>query len=78
MVGSFKPDPAIIKLALHRAGLEARYTVMFEDSDDGVAACNAARVPCIGIRGRITDESKCIMMIDDYVGLKIDDIINCV
>lgn len=72
MANAFKPDPAIIKYALNKFGLEPQYTLMFEDSDDGVAACNAAKVRCVGIRGAIKDESKCDMMIDNYVGLTME------
>lgn len=72
MAGAFKPDPAIIKYALTKLGLEPQYTLMFEDSDEGVAACNASKVRCVGIRGAISDESKCDMMIDNYVGLTMD------
>jgi putative hydrolase of the HAD superfamily len=48
-VDAHKPDPAVYRLALDRLGLPAAAAVAFEDTAHGVAAAQAAGLPCVAV-----------------------------
>jgi HAD superfamily hydrolase (TIGR01509 family) len=48
-VGTAKPEPGIVQVALDRAGVDADHAVFVGDAVWDAQACAAAGVPCIGL-----------------------------
>jgi len=57
-VTAHKPDPAVYLLALNRLGLPAREAVAFEDTAHGVAAAQAAGLPCVAVPNTHADHGR--------------------
>ena len=46
-IGAAKPDPALLRFALHAMQTPARHAVIIEDSPTGVQSAINAEVPCL-------------------------------
>jgi HAD superfamily hydrolase (TIGR01509 family) len=57
-VTAHKPDPAVYLLALDRLGLTACKAVAFEDTAHGVAAAQAAGLPCVAVPNTHADHGR--------------------
>ena len=57
-VTAHKPDPAVYLLALDRLGLPAQEAVAFEDTAHGVAAAQAAGLPCVAVPNPHADHGR--------------------
>ncbi|SDS21747.1 HAD family hydrolase [Actinoplanes derwentensis] len=77
-VTAHKPDPAVYLLALNRLGLSALEAVAFEDTAHGVAAAQAAGIPCVAVpnthadHGRFTNAN---LLLPSAADLPLDEVL---